>query len=97
MKRDENAETLKRPGSLLTNTNEAETEIKARTIADNKYYRALGRTLQGRYIAQSLKEGLYKTIILRKMFRRTHENGYIQCIRNKCKFPANVPVLKVRR
>ena len=48
---------------MLTNTNEVETEIKARIIADNKCYRALGRMLKGRYIAQSLREGLYKTLI----------------------------------
>ena len=101
----ENADMLKRLGCLLTNTNEVETEIKARIIADN-CYRALGRTLKGRCIVQSLTEGLYKTIIrpivtygddgwtltntteralmtwgrkiLRKIFGRTHENGYNQ-------------------
>jgi len=55
--RYENADMLKRLDCLLTNTNEVETEIKARIIADNKRYRALGRTLKGRYIAQSLTEG----------------------------------------
>jgi hypothetical protein len=58
-----NAEMLKRLGSLLTYTNEVEPEIKARIIADNKCYRALGRALKGPYIAQSLREGLYKTVI----------------------------------
>jgi hypothetical protein len=57
-----NAEMLKRLDCLLTNTNEVEPEIKARIIADNKCYLALGRTLKGRYIAQSLRQGLYKTI-----------------------------------
>jgi hypothetical protein len=64
MNRYEKAEMLKRLDCLLTNTNEVEPEIKARIIADNKCYLALGRTLKGRYIAQSLREGLYKRPIV---------------------------------
>jgi len=45
--RYKNAEMLKRLDCLLTNTNEVEPEIKARIIADNKCYLALGRTLNG--------------------------------------------------
>jgi len=104
--RYENADMLKRLDCVLKNTNEVETEIKARIIADNKRYRAPGRKLKGRYMAQSLTEGLHKTIkrpivtygddgwaltntaeralmtwgrkVLRRIFGRTHENGYNQ-------------------
>jgi hypothetical protein len=47
---------------LVTNTNEADADIKARNIAGNKCYRALGHLLKKRYITQSLKL-LYGTTI----------------------------------
>jgi hypothetical protein len=50
-------------GSLITNANEVEAEIKVRIIAGNKCYRALGHLLKKRYITQALRGSLYKTII----------------------------------
>jgi hypothetical protein len=61
--RYENAGMLKHLGFLLTNTNEVETEIKARILADNKCYRALGLMLKGRYLAQSLTPRLLMSYI----------------------------------
>jgi hypothetical protein len=49
-------------GSLVTNTDEVEAEIKERIIAGNKCYHALCHLLKKRYITQSLRVGLYKTI-----------------------------------
>jgi hypothetical protein len=50
-------------GSLVTNTNEVEAEIKERIIAGNICYHAQGHLLKKRYITQALRVGLYKTII----------------------------------
>jgi hypothetical protein len=46
----ENVEMFKYLGSLLTNTNEAEVEIKVRITAGNTCYHALGHLLMKRYI-----------------------------------------------
>jgi hypothetical protein len=53
-----NVEMFKYLGSLITNTNQVEVEIKARNIAGNKCYRALGHLL-----TQALRVGLYTTVI----------------------------------
>ena len=47
---------------MVTNTSEVETEIKAMIIAGNKCYHALGHKLKKRYVTDSLRVGLYKTI-----------------------------------
>ena len=39
--------------SQVTNTNKVKTEIKARIIASNKCYHALGHILKKRYITHS--------------------------------------------
>jgi hypothetical protein len=44
----ENVEMFKYLGSLITNTNEVEAEIKVRIIAGNKCYHALGHLLKRR-------------------------------------------------
>jgi hypothetical protein len=44
-----NVEIFKYLGCLIANANEVETEINARIIACNKYYRALGHILQKRH------------------------------------------------
>jgi hypothetical protein len=49
--------------SLVTNVNNIETEIKTRLTARNKCYHALGHILKKRYISQSIKVRLYKTVI----------------------------------
>jgi hypothetical protein len=46
----ENIGMFKYLGSLITNTNEVEAEIKARIIAGNKCYHALGHLLKKRYM-----------------------------------------------
>jgi hypothetical protein len=45
----ENVEMYKYLGSLVTNTNDAEAEIKARIIAGNICYHALGHLLKTSY------------------------------------------------
>jgi hypothetical protein len=59
----ENVDVFKYLGSLITNTNEVEAEIKAKIIAGNKCYHALGHLLKKRYVTQALRVGLYKRII----------------------------------
>ena len=56
-------ETFKYLGSVITNTNEIETEIKSKLATGNKYYHALGSILRKRNIKQSIKIRLYKTVI----------------------------------
>jgi hypothetical protein len=50
-------------GSLVNNLNDIETEIKTRLTAGNKCYHALRQILKKRYISQSIKVRLYKTVI----------------------------------
>jgi hypothetical protein len=45
------------------NLNDIKTEIKTRLTAGNKCYHALGHILKKRYISQSIKVRLYKTVI----------------------------------
>jgi hypothetical protein len=56
-------EMFKYLGSLVINLNDIETEIKTRLTAGNKCYHALGHILKKRYISQSIKVRLYKTLI----------------------------------
>jgi hypothetical protein len=56
-------ETFKYLGSLVTNLNDIKTEIKTRLTAGNKCYHALGHILKKRYISQSIKVRLCKTVI----------------------------------
>jgi sorting nexin-29 len=60
--RYENIEVFKYLGSLVTDTNEVETEIKARIIADNKHYYSLRHILKKIHITV-LRVGLYKTTV----------------------------------
>jgi len=48
-------ETFRYLGSVMTNTNEIETEIKSKLALGNKYYHALGAILRRRDINQSIK------------------------------------------
>jgi hypothetical protein len=61
--RYENEKMFKYLGSLVTKINEVEAERKARIIAGNKCYHALCHLLKKRYVIQSLKVCLNKTII----------------------------------
>jgi len=47
---------------LVPRTDEVEAEIKARNIAGNKCYHALGYLLKKRHITQQLTVGLYKSV-----------------------------------
>jgi hypothetical protein len=49
--------------SLVTNTDEVETEIKARIIAGSKCFNALGHLLKKIYVMDSLSVGPSKTAI----------------------------------
>jgi hypothetical protein len=62
MDKYENVEMFKYLGPLITNPNEVEAETKARIIACNKCYHALGHLLKKRYITQVLRVHLYKTV-----------------------------------
>jgi hypothetical protein len=56
-------EMFKYLGSFVSNTHEVEREIKARIIAGNKCFHALGHLLKKGYRTHSLGVGLYKTVI----------------------------------
>jgi hypothetical protein len=59
----EKVEMFKCLGSLVTNLNDIEIEIKTRLTAGNKCYHALGHILKKRCISRSMKVRLYKTVI----------------------------------
>jgi hypothetical protein len=59
----DNVESFKYLGSLVTDLNGMEIEIKSRLAAGNKSYHALGPILKKRSISQSIKICLYKTVI----------------------------------
>jgi len=61
--RYENVEIFKHLCSLVTNTDEVETEIKARIIAGSKCFNTLGHLLKKRYVTHSLSVGPSKTVI----------------------------------
>jgi hypothetical protein len=61
--RCENVEMFKHLCSLVTNTDEVETEIKARIIAGSECFNALGHLLKKRYVTRSLSVGPSKTVI----------------------------------
>jgi hypothetical protein len=61
--KNKNVEMFKYLDSLLTNSNEVETKIKASIITGNKCYHALACSLKERYKTPSLSVGLYKIII----------------------------------
>jgi hypothetical protein len=61
--KSENVESFKYLGSLVTDLNEMEIEIKSRLAAGNKSYHALEPILKKRSISQSIKICLYETVI----------------------------------
>jgi hypothetical protein len=61
--RYENVEMFKHLCSLVTNTDEVETKIKARIIAGSKCFNALGHLLKKRYVMHSFSVGSSKTVI----------------------------------
>ena len=61
--RYKNVEIFEHLCSLVTNTDEVETEIKARIIADSKCFNALGHLLKKRYVMHSLSVWPSKTAI----------------------------------
>jgi hypothetical protein len=62
-KKYKKAESFKYLGSVMTNLNDIETGIKSKIAVGNKCCYALGPILRRRYISQSIKIRLYKTII----------------------------------
>jgi len=61
--KNKNVEMFQYLESLLTNSNEVETKIRAIIITGNKCYHALYCSLQKRYKTPSLSVGLYKMTI----------------------------------
>jgi hypothetical protein len=62
-KKYEKVESFKYLGSVMTSLSDIETEVKSKIAVGNKCYYALGPILKIRFISQSIKIRLYKTII----------------------------------